>query len=100
MANWPLVLTQFCKTIQKSTKTVMFDEVPQERTPFQLLCLIAHNNTTRNYTSVESNFLYPAMHIACMWDLHFPKEVCPDLPDKSDSLIRGQVLVYTISVMF
>lgn len=89
LANWPSILTQFQKSMQKSNKTVTYTAAPEYRTPFLLLRLIARNNTTRNYTSVESNFLYAAMHIACMRDLQFPKEVCPDLPDKLDSLIRG-----------
>jgi hypothetical protein len=88
LANWPAVLEQFRTTVTKSKKTVQL--TPQDKYgPFNLLRLIARNNTTKIYTAIEANFLYTAMHIACMKELRFPNEVCPDLPDNLDSLLRG-----------
>jgi hypothetical protein len=90
MANWPEVLEQFRTTIAKSKKTALFCSMPQDRRgPFSLLRLISRNHTSRNYNAIEGNFLYAAMHIACMKELCFQKEVCPDLPDSLDALVRG-----------
>jgi hypothetical protein len=90
LANWPLVLEQFQKTLKKANKTVEFTSSTEDRSsPFRLLRLIARNSTTRNYTALESNFLFAAMHIACMQELRFPNTVCPDLPENLDALIRG-----------
>ena len=86
LANWPKVLEQFRKTISKSRKTIQFSS--DRGSPFRLLRLIARNNTTKTYNAIESNFLYAAMHIACMKELCFPSEVCPDLPDNVDALAR------------
>jgi hypothetical protein len=89
LANWPTVLEEFRKTLAKSKKTVQFASTPRHQcTPFHLLRLIARNNTTKNYTAIEVNFLYAAMHIACMKELHFAVDKCPDLPEKLDGLIR------------
>lgn len=87
MAEWPEVLKLFEKTMKSSQKTAI---VCPERTssPFRLLHLIARNNTNKNYNAIESNFLYAALHIACMKELRFPKESCPDLPDDLDALAR------------
>lgn len=90
LANWPAVLEEFKKTLTKSKKTVNFDSAAQDRScPFRLLRLIARNNTTRNYTAIEANFLYAAMHIAFMNELRFKNEACPDLPENLDSMIRA-----------
>jgi hypothetical protein len=91
LENWPKVLDQFRTTLEKSKKTTQFMSNPtQDRCgPFRLLRLIARNNTTKNYTAIEANFLYAAMHIACMNELRFQNELCPDLPDNLDSLLRG-----------
>jgi len=62
---------------------------PDLSTPFRLLRLIVRNNTTQRYTAVESNFLYAAMHIACMKELHFHSETCPDLPESSEVLVQS-----------
>jgi hypothetical protein len=91
LENWPKVLDQFRTTLEKSKKTTQFMSNPtQDRCgPLRLLRLIARNNTTKNYTAIEANFLYAAMHIACMNELRFQNELCPDLPDNLDSLLRG-----------
>lgn len=86
LANWPKVLDQFRKTISKSLKPIQF--ASDRGSPFRLLRLIARNNTNKNYNAIESNFLYAAMHIACMKELRFLSEVCPDLPDNLDALAR------------
>jgi len=86
LANWPKVLDQFRKTLSKSQKPIQF--ASDHGSPFRLLRLIARNNTNRNYNAIESNFLYAAMHIACMKELRFLSEVCPDLPDNLDALAR------------
>ncbi len=86
LAHWPVVLEQFWTTIIKLKKMVQL--TPQDKyDPFNLLRLIAHDNTTKIYTAIESNFLYTAMHIACMKELCFSNEVCPDLPNNLDSLL-------------
>jgi hypothetical protein len=88
LAHWPVVLEQFWTTITKLKKTVQL--TPQDKyDPFNLLRLIARNNTSKIYTAIKANFLYTAMHITCMKELRFPNEVCPDLPDNLDSLLRG-----------
>jgi hypothetical protein len=85
-----MILDQFQATVMKSKKTAQFSLTPHDRSgSFCLLHLIAHNNTTKNYTAIEANFLYAAMHITCMKDLHFQNEICPDLPDNLDALLRG-----------
>jgi hypothetical protein len=88
MANWSAVMKQFRAMLTRSKKTA---EVTLQDWygPFRLLRLIARNNTNKLYNAIEANFLYAAMHIACMKELHFPNEVCPDFPDNLDSLLRG-----------
>jgi hypothetical protein len=88
MANWPQVLQGFKDVLKKSQKTV---QVPPEdlSTPFRLLRLIARNNTSKNYNATEANFLYAAMHIACMKELRFQSGACPDLPENLDGLVRS-----------
>jgi hypothetical protein len=90
MANWPVVLDQFQKTIATSHKTVEVPSLPpgQQHFPYRLLQLIARNNTSRNYNAIEANILYAAMHVACMKELHCPTDACPDLPDNLDTLLR------------
>lgn len=90
LGDWPAVLEQFKKTVAKSKKTFHLSATPQDRSaPFRLLGLIARNNTTQSYTAIEANFLYAAMHIACMKELRFQKEACPDLPENLDALARA-----------
>jgi hypothetical protein len=90
LANWPKILQQFRHTLAKSKKTDQSSSVPPARSgALHLLRLIARNHTTKNYTAIEANFLYAAMHIACMKELRFQNEVCPDLPDNLDGLLRG-----------
>ena len=43
---------------------------------------------TSKYTSLEANFLFAAMHLACMKEFGF-KDTCPDLPDNLDGLVRA-----------
>jgi hypothetical protein len=89
MAHWPTVLEDFWKTIDKSTRTFQLPSATQAHlTPFHLLLLIACNNTSRTYTAIEANFLYAAMHIACMKELHFTGDTCPDLPENLDDLVH------------
>ena len=99
LANWPAVLGHFQKTLVKSKKTT-FASTPQGRSaPFRLLRLIARNNTTKNYTAIEANFLYAAMHIACMKELRFPADICPDLPENLNVLVRTYVLIYSVLLL-
>lgn len=88
MAKWPVVLEQFRKILQMSQKTVQ-PLPPGLSTPFRLLRLIERNSTNRNYNAIEANFLYAAMHLACMKELHFQRNACPDLPENSDALVRS-----------
>jgi len=88
LANWPSMLTQFRDVLNTSKRT--FQLPPQTLpTPFRLLRLIARNNTSRNYNAIEANFLYAAMHLACMKELHFQRDTCPDLPESIDALVRS-----------
>ena len=90
LTSWPSVLEQFRTTVMKSKKTVQV--LQEERSGlFHLLRLIARNNTTKVYNAIEANFLYAAMHIACMKELRFANDACPDLPDSFDSLLCRQV---------
>jgi hypothetical protein len=86
LANWPLIVTQFRELLNKSKKT--FQLPPQTLpTPFRLLRLIARNNTNKNYNAIEANFLYAAMHLACMKELRFQRGMCPDLLESIDALV-------------
>jgi hypothetical protein len=90
LADWPKVLREYRQILSKSKKTAKFSTPPaSQSSPFRLLSLIARNQTTKNYTAIEANFLYAAMHIACMKELCFPKEACPDLPDDIDALVQA-----------
>jgi hypothetical protein len=86
LADWPKVLEHFRKTLSKSNKKIQFSS--DRGSAFRLLRLIAGNNRAKTYNAIESNFLYTAMHIACMKELRFPSEVCPDLPDTLNALAR------------
>jgi len=87
LANWPSVLNQFKDMLTKSSKPVEF--TPDERsTPFRLLRHIARNNMAKNYTAIESNFLFAAMHLACMKEFQFQRDTCPDLPENLDITVR------------
>jgi hypothetical protein len=91
MANWPSVLTQFQKMVNTSEKTVGSPSL-ELSTPLRIMDMISRNKSTRNYTAIEANFLYAAMHIACMRELQFRKDTCPDLPEALDGLF--QYVVY------
>jgi len=87
MANWPNVLTQFRNMVNTSEKTAQ-SLLPNVSTPLRLMHMISRNKLTRNYTAIEANFLYAAMHIACMTELQFRKDTCPDLPERLDELVQ------------
>jgi hypothetical protein len=87
MANWPGVLDIFQKTVSVSQKPSDLS-MEHNSSPFRLLRLIERNNTNKNYNAIESNFLYAALHIACMKELRFTTGTCPDLPDDLDGLAR------------
>ena len=87
LANWPAVLGQFQKTVTKANKPPQFS--PDRASPFRLLHLIARNNSNKNYSAIEANFLFAALHIACMKDLCLAIDACPDLPDTLDALARA-----------
>lgn len=89
LASWPNVLFNFRNILSKATKRVSLLPEPQDRSAaYRLLRLIARNNNTKSYASIEANLLFAAMHIACMKDLSFPDDVCPDLPDDVSCLVR------------
>jgi hypothetical protein len=88
MADWPAALTQFRNVLDKSTKPVHPPSLDLS-TPFRLLRLIERNQTNKNYNSIEANFLYAALHMACMKELTFQGNTCPDLPESLDSLIHS-----------
>jgi hypothetical protein len=81
-----LVLQEFKKTVEKAKATNTSKISPDRSSPFRLLRLIGLNNNNKNFTAIESNFLYAAFHIACMKELNFPKDACPDLTDELDAL--------------
>jgi hypothetical protein len=87
LANWPNVLTQFRNMVNTSEKTAQ-SLLPDVSTPLRLMHMISRNKLTRNYTAIEANFLYAAMHIACMMELQFRKDTCPDLPERLDGLVQ------------
>jgi hypothetical protein len=88
LANWPKVLVEFRDMLKMSQRTVEVAP-PHLSTPFRLLRLILSNNTTQRYTAIEANFLYAAMHIACMMELGFHIGTCPDLPENLDGLVHS-----------
>jgi DNA polymerase III epsilon subunit-like protein len=88
LANWPNVLVEFHNMLNNTQRTVEVAP-PGLSTPFRLLRLIVQNNTTHRHTAIEANFLYAAMHIACMKELRFHRETCPDLPESSDGLVQS-----------
>jgi hypothetical protein len=89
LASWPNVLFNFQNVLTKAQKRVSLSPQPHDRSAaYQLLRLVARNTNTKNYASIEANFLFAAMHIACMKDLSFPNDACPDLPDDFSSLVH------------
>jgi hypothetical protein len=89
LANWPAALRQFQTTIANSGKSVQISSTLQGLSASsRLLRLIARNNRNQKYTAIEANFLYAATHIACMKELHFQNDVCPDLPEDLGDLVR------------
>jgi hypothetical protein len=90
LGNWPDMLLNFRKVLTKAKKPVPLSPQPQNRSSaLRLLRFIARNNNTKSYASIEANFLFAAMHLACMKDIHFPREVCPDLPEDISGLVRA-----------
>lgn len=93
LANWPEVLKQFQKMLEKSGKKIESSSRPQAvHAPIHLLRMIVRNDMMKNYTFIEANMLYAAMHIACMKDLRFSVETCPDLPESIDGLVPAYAL--------
>jgi hypothetical protein len=86
MANWPQALQEFKKTVDKAKAKNISNISPDRSSPFRLLRLIGRNNNNRNFSAIESNFLHAAFHIACMKELNFEKDECPDLTDELDAL--------------
>ena len=92
LGNWPDMLLNFQKILSKAKQPVPLSAHPYDRSPaFCLLRFIAHNNNTKSYASIEANFLFATMHLACMKDIRFPHDVCPDLPDDISSLVHVSV---------
>ncbi len=88
LANWPDLLFDFRKCFEKSAVTSTISDNPSmESAPLRLLRMISHTRATAKYASVESNFLFAAMHVACMKELPFLPDVLPDLPDKYDKFL-------------
>jgi hypothetical protein len=86
MDDWPKVLQNFKKTI---TKVQSSSQSSEDRTsPLRLLRLIVRNNSRNKLSHMEANFLYAALHLACMKDLRFPEDTCPDLPENVEALAR------------
>ena len=82
-------MTDFKKMVSNAPQT---QPIPFPSTaPLGLLRMISRNQKQKKYDAVESNFLYAAMHIACMKDLRFSVDTCPDLPDNIDALLRSYV---------
>ena len=90
MASWPQVLSDFRHTVLKYSGKAKKRQTPSvaSSVPLHLLHLLGNNFASHKYTTIESNFLYAAMHIACMKDLSFANNTCPDLPDDIDGLIH------------
>jgi hypothetical protein len=89
LADWPAVLIDFQKIMKKSTTLQNNSATPGNGSPpVRLWRMISRNKSTRNYGAIEANFLYAAMHLACMNVLKFPKEACPDIPDRIDNIIE------------
>lgn len=90
LSNWPQVLFNFRKMLSNAKKTVPFSSRPQDRSATcRLLRLIVRNSNTKRYTSIEANFLFAAMHLACMRDLRLSKDACPDLPENFSSFVHS-----------
>jgi hypothetical protein len=82
LGDWPRVLLDFRKMARKATTETKPLLIGNTKNPIRLLHMIARNGNLKNYSKVEANFLYAAMHVACMNDLTFAREAYPDLPDK------------------
>jgi hypothetical protein len=89
LADWPKLLVQFQKTIKKSGKSIQTSTIEDGNAPIRLLRMIGRNNQSTSFTAIEANFLYAAMHIACMKDIRSPSEICPDIPGDIDGLVRS-----------
>jgi len=92
LGNWPDMLLNFQKILSKAKQLVALLAHPYNYSPaFRLLRFIACNNNMKSYTSIKANFLFATMHLACMKDIRFPPDVCPDLPDDISSLVQVSV---------
>jgi len=89
LRNWPNVLLDFRKVLSKAKKTVPLSRDPVDSSAaFRLLRLIAQNRNTKSYTAIESNFLFAALHLACMRDICLSDDACPDLPDNIFAMVK------------
>jgi hypothetical protein len=90
--SWPNMLLNFRDMLAKVKKEIPLPSTPipsDGNAPLCLVRMLTRNQNTQNYTSIEANFLFAAMHIACMRDLCFSTDAYPDLPDSFCSLPRG-----------
>lgn len=54
----------------------------------RLLKLISRNEWSKTYSNIEGNFLIAAMHVACMREFPFGRDLYPDIPDRFDSMME------------
>lgn len=88
LADWPTLMQQFQKTLAKSGGDAQASSDRHSSAPLTLLRMIVRNQHDKSSNAIQSNFLYAAMHIACMNDGCSPSESCPDLPGDLNSLVR------------
>ena len=75
LGDWPAVLLDFKKMLPKSNN-IPTPPSGDASAPLRLFRMIIQNNSTRNYSAVEANFLYAAVHIAFMNELTFSNDAC------------------------
>lgn len=91
MFDWKGLLQNFQKTMGQSQSS---SQSLEDRTsPLRLLRLIVRNNSRNKLDNIQGNFLYAALHLACMKDLRFPDDTCPDLPENLEVLARTSYVV-------
>ena len=82
LRDWPRVLLDFRTMVRKATTPTKPLLIGNTKNAIRLLHKIARNGVSNTYSKVEANLLHAVMHVACMNDLTFVREVYPDLPDK------------------
>ena len=88
LADWPKVLLAFRTTMQKVQVPDASRLLNESRSaPFRLLRMISRNQSSKNYSKIEGNFLIAAMHIAYMKEMAFTQDSYPDFPEKLESMI-------------